>query len=43
LIHQAIGAYELALQVRTKEAFPLQWGETMHNLKIAKEALEDMK
>ena len=43
LIRQAINAYELALQIRTKEALPVQWELTMNNLKIAKQALEDMK
>ena len=43
LIRQAIDAYELALQVWTKEALPVQWEVTMHNLKVAKKALEGMK
>ena len=43
LIRQAITAYELALQIRTKDALPVQWEETTSNLKIAKNALEDMK
>jgi hypothetical protein len=34
---------ELALEVRTREALPVQWEQTMSNLKIAKKALEDMK
>ena len=43
LIRQAINAFELALLVRAREVLPVQWEETMHNLKIAKKALEDMK
>jgi len=43
LIRQAITAFELALEVRTREALPVQWEQTMSNLKIAKKALEDMK
>ena len=43
LIRQAINAYELALEVRTREALPVQWEQMMNNLKIAKQALEDMK
>jgi tetratricopeptide (TPR) repeat protein len=43
LIQQAINAYELALEVRTREALPVQWEETMGNLTVAKKALEDMK
>ena len=43
LIRQAINAFELALQIRTRDALPVQWEKTMMNLKIAKKALEDMK
>ena len=43
IIRQAINAYELALQIRTREALPVQWEETMGNLKITKQALEEMK
>ena len=43
LIRQAINAYELALQIRTREALPVQWEVTMGNLKVAKKALDDMK
>ena len=42
-IRQAITAYELALEVRTREALPVQWEGTMGNLTIAKKALEEMK
>ena len=34
---------EMALEVRTRDALPVQWEETMQNLKTAKKALEDMK
>ena len=43
LIREAIHAYELALGVRTREALPVQWEQTMGNLAHAKKALEDMK
>ena len=43
LIRQAVNAYELALQIGTRETLPVQWEETMGNLQIAKKALEDMK
>ncbi len=43
LIRQAITAYELALEVRTREALPVQWEQTIGNLTIAKKALEEMK
>ena len=43
LNRQAIHAYELALEVRTREALPVQWEQTMSNLKTAKKALEEMK
>jgi len=40
---QAITAYELALEVRTRDTLSVQWEQTMSNLKIAKNALEEMK
>ena len=43
LIRQAIHAYELSLQIRTRDALPVQWEWTMSNLEIAKKALEEMK
>ena len=36
LIRQAINAFELALEVRTREVLSVQWEETMQNHKIAK-------
>ena len=43
LIHQAINAYELALEVRTRDALPVQWEQTMSNIEIATKALKEMK
>ena len=40
---QAITTYELALEVRTRDTLSVQWEQTMSNLKIAKNALEEMK
>jgi hypothetical protein len=42
-IRQAISAYELALQINTRDALPVQWEKTMDNLKTAKKALEEMQ
>jgi hypothetical protein len=43
LIRQAIKPYKLALEVRTREALPVQWENTMSSLTIAKETLKGMK
>lgn len=43
LLLQAIEAYRLALQVRTKDALPVQWEQTKTNLAEAQKALADMR
>ena len=41
LLAEAIAAYRDALIIRTREAMPVQWAMTMHNLAIVYEALAD--
>ncbi len=40
---EAVAAYRAALEVRTRDALPVQWEQTMGNLKIAEKGLKNMQ